>query len=79
MVRCEFFQELELICPLLTEQDFIDLSLAIDERNWIALSFVRSERQESVDLIFKDKSNNPSYRKNEKWEALKNLNKSLIL
>ena len=62
--------------PPLTEQDFIDLSLAIDEgADWIALSFVRSPRdKESVDLILKDKKATiPVIAKIEKWEALENL------
>ena len=64
--------------PPLTEQDFIDLSLAIDEgADWIALSFVRSPRdKESVDLILKDKKATiPVIAKIEKWEALENLDK----
>ena len=64
--------------PPLTEQDFIDLSLAIDEgADWIALSFVRSPRdKESVDLILKDKkATTPVIAKIEKWEALENLDK----
>ena len=64
--------------PPLTEQDFIDLSLAIDEgADWIALSFVRSPRdKESVDLILKDKKATiPVIAKIEKWEALDNLDK----
>ena len=64
--------------PPLTEQDFIDLSLAIDEgADWIALSFVRSPRdKESVDLILKDKQATiPVIAKIEKWEALENLDK----
>jgi len=64
--------------PPLTEQDFIDLSLAIDEgADWIALSFVRSPRdKESVDLILKDKKATiPVIAKIEKWEALEKLDK----
>ena len=64
--------------PPLTEQDFIDLTLAIDEgADWIALSFVRSPRdKESVDLILKDKKATiPVIAKIEKWEALENLDK----
>ncbi|MEC9105638.1 MAG: pyruvate kinase [Candidatus Neomarinimicrobiota bacterium] len=64
--------------PPLSEQDFIDLSLAIDEgADWIALSFVRSPRdKESVDLILKDKKATiPVIAKIEKWEALENLDK----
>ena len=64
--------------PPLTEQDFIDLSLAIDEgADWIALSFVRSPRdKESVDLILKDKKATiPVIAKIEKWEALESLDK----
>ena len=64
--------------PPLTEQDFIDLSLAIDEgADWFALSFVRSPRdKESVDLILKDKKATiPVIAKIEKWEALENLDK----
>ena len=64
--------------PPLTEQDFIDLTLAIDEgADWIALSFVRSPRdKESVDLILKvKKATIPVIAKIEKWEALENLDK----
>ena len=74
----ENFPGIGIDMPPLTEQDFIDLSLAIDEgADWIALSFVRSPRdKESVDLILKDKKATiPVIAKIEKWEALENLDK----
>ena len=64
--------------PTLTEQDYTDLSLAIDEgADWIALSFVRSaDDKETVDSILKDKGATiPVIAKIEKWEALDHLDK----
>ena len=64
--------------PPLTEQDYIDLSLAIDEgTDWIALSFVRSaDDKKTVDSILKDKGTTiPVIAKIEKWEALDHLDK----
>ncbi|MEE3195978.1 MAG: pyruvate kinase [Candidatus Neomarinimicrobiota bacterium] len=64
--------------PPLTEQDYIDLSLAIDEgTDWIALSFVRSaDDKKTVDSILKDKGATiPVIAKIEKWEALDHLDK----
>jgi len=64
--------------PPLTEQDYTDLSLAIDEgTDWIALSFVRSaDDKETVDTILKDKGATiPVIAKIEKWEALDHLDK----
>ena len=64
--------------PPLTEQDYTDLSLAIDEgTDWIALSFVRSaDDKKTVDSILKDKGATiPVIAKIEKWEALDHLDK----
>ena len=64
--------------PPLTEQDYTDLSLAIDEgTDWIALSFVRSaDDKKTVDSILKDKGTTiPVIAKIEKWEALDHLDK----
>ena len=64
--------------PPLTDQDCMDLSLAIDEgADWIALSFVRSAKDKAaVDSILKDKKVSiPVIAKIEKWEALEQLDK----
>jgi len=64
--------------PALTEQDRIDLLLAIEEEaDWIALSFVRSAKDKKmVDAILKEKKASiPIIAKIEKWEALEHLDK----
>jgi len=64
--------------PALTEQDRIDLLLAIEEEaDWVALSFVRSAKDKKmVDAILKEKKASiPIIAKIEKWEALEHLNK----
>ena len=64
--------------PALTEQDRIDLLLAIEEEaDWVALSFVRSAKDKKmVDEILKEKKASiPIIAKIEKWEALEHLNK----
>ena len=64
--------------PALTEQDRIDLLLAIEEEaDWIALSFVRSAKDKKrVDAILKEKKSSiPIIAKIEKWEALEHLDK----
>ena len=72
------FPGIALDMPPLTEQDYTDLSLAIEEEvDWIALSFVRSAKdKETVDSILKDKGASiPVIAKIEKWEALEHLDK----
>jgi len=64
--------------PALTEQDRIDLLLAIEEEaDWVALSFVRSAKDKKmVDAILKEKKASiPIIAKIEKWEALEHLDK----
>ena len=70
------FPGIAIDMPPLTEQDHIDLSLAIEEEaDWIALSFVRSPKdKEIVTAALKDKGTSiPIIAKIEKWEALDHL------
>ena len=72
------FPGIAIDMPPLTDQDYLDLSLAINEgADWIALSFVRSpDDKKLVDAILKEKGVKvPVIAKIEKWEALNHLDK----
>ena len=70
------FPGITLDVPILTNQDKIDLKMALDlEADWIALSFVRSAEDLNEVLAVMDEVGKhlPVMAKVEKWEALNNV------
>ncbi|MDP7330837.1 MAG: pyruvate kinase [Candidatus Marinimicrobia bacterium] len=71
------FPGITLNVPTLTNQDKVDLKMALDEgADWIALSFVRSanDLKEVHRIMDKAGKRLPVMAKIEKWEAIKNVN-----